>query len=142
MKISQQLRNFQFNLTLKKGTIILNSRQETFEGVTDEIIQDFISRGHMNRDYKANLKAIILSQHRDHLTIAGALTGKKAPISELFSSNWKHAKMSSHSFSDNFGSSLLRRSSSHVNHHGKRLSKFEDAIHLSDVILDEKNVCH
>lgn len=74
------------------GTIILDShRATTFEGLMDEIIDDVISRGHMNRDQRENLKSIILSQHRSRSTLAGAIT-KKAPLAELFSSDAKHSR--------------------------------------------------
>lgn len=89
------------------GTVILDSQHSTtFEGLMDEVITDIISRGHMNRDHRESLKAIILSQHRSRSTLAGTITKKVAPLSELFSSDGKHAKM--------FTSSS---SSTHVNQH-------------------------
>lgn len=94
---------------LQSGTVILNSQQNTFEDIIDEIAQDFINRGRLNRDYKEKLKSILLSQHRDHLSLGGAMAGKKAPISELFSSNLKHSRQSHASIVEHFGSSIFKR---------------------------------
>ncbi|CAF0838647.1 unnamed protein product, partial [Brachionus calyciflorus] len=122
---------------LRSGTVILNPQRNTFEEITDEIIQDFINRGQMNRDHKLKLKSLILSQHRDHLTIAGAMTGKKAPISELFSSNLKHSHRHSHShisFTEHFGSSMIKKGGNF----SRQNSRFDDSLQNSDPQIDEK----
>jgi hypothetical protein len=77
--------------TLQYGTIILNSLKETFESIIDDVLHDLIIRGHLPRDNKERLKSILLSQHRSQIGVAGVLTGKKIPIAELFSSNWRQS---------------------------------------------------
>ena len=73
---------------MQYATIILNSKENTFEKIVDEVIQDLLDRGQMSRDNKDSLKNIILSQHRNNMTISSAMTGKKVNnLSGLFSSN-------------------------------------------------------
>lgn len=117
---------------LQSGTVILNSQKNSFEDIIDEICQDFINRGRLNRDYKEKLKAILLSQHRDHLTLAGVMAGKKAPISELFSSNLKHSRQSHTSFVEHFGSSIFKKNTS------RQHSRNDDAGIESDPNQDDK----
>lgn len=92
----------------------------------------------MNRDYKLKMKSIILSQHRDHLTIGSAMTEKKAPISELFSSNLKHSRHSHGSFSEHFGSSFIKKN--YVMYQSKHLNRQEESPNTSDINLDDKKV--
>jgi hypothetical protein len=125
---------------LQYGTIILNSQQETIEGVVEELLHDFIGRGHMNRDHKDNLKGIILSQHRNNQTIASTLAGKKAPLSELFSLDGKHSKFSSnHSFlTEQTGSHIFRKNYSFQSAHNYKPNKIDDQLNSSDNNLDDK----
>lgn len=69
----------------------------------DDVLMDFIVRGHMTREHKAHLKNMLLSQHRSKIGVAGALTGKRAPVNELFSSSWHQSKLklNSHSIANN-----------------------------------------
>jgi len=103
----------------------------------EEVLKDFIDRGHINRDYKDKLKAIILCQHREHVTIAGTLSAKKAPISELFSSNLKHFELSgNHSFiGDYFGSRMIRKENSFLRQNSH---KIDEETHKSDLNVHEK----
>ena len=59
------------------GTVILNSNQQTIEGIVGEVIDDFLNRGQMNREQKEKLKLVLLSQQRSYSAIAGTLTGRK-----------------------------------------------------------------
>jgi hypothetical protein len=123
--------------TLQHGTIILNSGQTSFENMIEEVLKDFIDRGHINRDYKDKLKAIILCQHREHITIAGTLSAKKAPISELYSSNCKHFELSgNHSYiGDYFGSRMIRKDNSFLKQNS---NKIDEESRESDLNFHEK----
>ena len=104
------------------------------------MIQDFISRGHINRDYKDKLKAIILSQHRCYSTIAStAIHGRKQTISDLYSSRYSHSHHrinSNHSFVENFGSAIFGRS--HTVNQFKTQFKHEEALSLHDIKQEER----
>jgi hypothetical protein len=73
----------------------------------------------MNRERRENLKALILSQHRSRSTIAGTITRKPVPLSELFSSDGKHSRIfkqesqpgANPTTAETFGSSILKGSS-------------------------------
>lgn len=98
---------------LNKGTIILNSKLTSFEEIVDEVVNDFIDRGYVGRDNKEFLKSIILSQHRSQHSMAGNLTDQKAPLSELYSSNYKHSRLAgSHSYSENLANMIHFRKNS------------------------------
>lgn len=73
----------------------------------------------MNRERRENLKALILSQHRSRSTIAGTITRKPVPLSELFSSDSKHSRIfkpdsqpgANPTTAETLGSSILKGSS-------------------------------
>ena len=94
----------------------------------------------MNRDHKERLKNIILNQHRSHLTLAGALCGKKAYASQIIMPNRKHSRFNSiHSFvADTMGSTHFKRNLS--NNFKHQTSRNEELAHLSDANLDENSV--
>lgn len=98
-------------------------------------MQDFINRGHINRDHKERLKNIILHQHRSSLTLAGALCGKKAYASQIIAPNRKHSKLNS---LGDMGSSLLKKN--HSSNFKHQTSKNEETFHSSDTELDENSV--
>ncbi len=146
---------------MTQGTIILNSNKQTFESIIEDITLDFISRGHMNRENKDKLKNILLSQHRSQMGIAGALTGKKVPLSELFSSNWRQSKQklsSLNSFHINesnilYGGNIRKETSSthHLNYNHPQLSKQasinnrspnDDVLHASELSVCGDKVCY
>ena len=62
---------------MQYASIILNSRENTFERIVDEVLLDLINRGQLEKDKKDMLKSILLSQHRNNLTLSGAMTGTK-----------------------------------------------------------------
>ena len=61
---------------MQYASIILNSRENTFERIVDEVLLDLINRGQLEKDKKDTLKSILLSQHRNNLTLSGAMSGK------------------------------------------------------------------
>ena len=105
----------------------------------DEVIQDFISRGHMNRDFKDKLKSIILSQHRSQTShAASAMHGRKPTISDLFSSSYRPSRINSnHSFIENFGSALFGRSHT-VNQFKPPQFKHEEVVSLHDLNKEDR----
>jgi hypothetical protein len=92
----------------------LDSQQPTFEALLDELITDVINRGSMTRENRDKLKSILLSQHRDHLTVSGAMARKMSqlPLADLFSSDGKRSNLISNQSIDQFGSIMSRRKSS------------------------------
>lgn len=93
---------------LQSSTVILNSQQNSFEDIIDEVAQDFINRDRLNREHKDKFKSLLLSQHRDHLSLGRAMAApKKTPISELFSS--KHSRQSHTSIVEHFGSTIFKK---------------------------------
>jgi hypothetical protein len=136
--------------TLQYGTIILNSLKETFESIIDDVLHDFCMRGHMSRDNKDRMKGILLSQHRSQIGVAGVLTGKKIPISELFSSNWRQStrRMTSSGNSsvmiNDAEPSALRKSSSYFNRQMSMAMANKGAVAVDEVAasshlhIDEK----
>jgi hypothetical protein len=105
---------------------LLNSNSNTFEEIVNEILNDFVDRGHLNRENRDSLKIILTSQHRCQDSISKNLTGHKhkAKLSELYSSKLKTKNLvklnSSHSFASNlvnsssfvFSSSKIQRNKS------------------------------
>ena len=61
---------------MQYASIILNSIENTFERIVDEVLLDLINRGQLEKDKKDTLKSILLSQHRNNLTLSGAMSGK------------------------------------------------------------------
>lgn len=94
--------------------MILNTNLNSYEEIIEEVVSDFIDRGYVSRDNKELLKSIILSQHRSEHSMAVNLAGHKAPLSELYSSNYKHNRpLGSHSYSENLAGLInLRKNSS------------------------------
>ena len=126
------------------ATLNLNTRMSTFDGIVDEIITDFLNRGHLNKDNKDKFRSIILSKHRNHLTVAGVLSGldKKASYSEMYSHNRKQSKYHvgnnhhhhhHHSSNDAFDNDRLFRKVSSFNQQIQ-------SIDLSDSLIEEKSV--
>ncbi len=69
---------------LQYGTVLLNSDRDSFADVVDDIIQDFIDSGHMNKDNKFLVKRALLSNHRHEMTNSGGFMRKKSTISDFF----------------------------------------------------------
>ena len=62
-----------------------------------EVIVDWLNRGHLNKDKRDELKNIILTQHRNNLTLSSALSGhhvKKGGSPHFSIHNSKHRSFS------------------------------------------------
>jgi len=70
---------------LQYGTVLLNSDFESSDLLMDEIIQDFIDSGHMNKENKEQIKNILLSPHRHTHTISNSAS-RKSMISDMLNS--------------------------------------------------------
>lgn len=117
---------------LQSSTVILNSQQNTFEDIIDEVTQDFINRDRLNREHKDKFKSILLSQHRDHLSLGRAMAApKKTPISELFSS--KHSRQSHTSIIEHFGSTIFKK-----NVLSRQQTRSEEAAIESEATADDR----
>jgi hypothetical protein len=69
----------------KKGTVLLKSEQDSFVGIVDEMVQDFINSGHLNKENRELIKRTLLSNHRRNNTFSmGGMSRKKSTISEFF----------------------------------------------------------
>ncbi len=69
---------------LQYGTVLLDAEGPCFQDVIDEMIQDFIDSGHMNKENRERLKTTLLSEHA-HEASNSALMRKKSSISLAFS---------------------------------------------------------
>ena len=106
----------------------------SFEDIIEEVVNDFIDRGHVARDKHDFLKSIILSQHRSKHSISGNIAGQKPiPLSELYSSNYKHSRLNGNSSVSENLNHLLKASSSFIMHtkHSKN-AKPEDIAHINE----------
>ena len=123
------------------GTIILNSPKNSVETIIEEVVQEFIGRGHMNRDHKQKFKNILLSSSRHHLTVASALTRKKT-VPELFSSNQKRRFSRANSFvADLTGSSStqFKKASSFHLMNMARTPRSDEMESLNGINMDDKH---
>jgi hypothetical protein len=114
----------------------------SFEDIVEEVVNDFIDRGHVARDKHDFLKSIILSQHRSKHSISGNIAGQKPiPLSELYGSNYKHSRLNeSHSVSENLGH-LLKTSSFIMHAKHNKNNKSEDTAHINESqYVSDKNV--
>ena len=76
------------------GTVLLNSDFETSDLLMDEIIQDFIDSGHMNKENKEQIKSILLSPHRHTHTISNSAS-RKSNMSDMLNSTSTSRRTSS-----------------------------------------------
>lgn len=106
----------------------------SFEDIVEEVVNDFIDRGHVARDKKEFLKSVILSQHRSKHSISGNLAGHKpVPLSELYSSSYKHSRLGeSHSYAENLGNILKASSSFIMNTKQNKNTIPEETFHLNE----------
>jgi hypothetical protein len=81
---------------MQYASIILNSRENTFERIVEEVLLDLINRGQLEKDKKDMLKSILLSQHRNNLTLSGAMSGISKRVSAIFPTS--HSKTRKFSF--------------------------------------------
>jgi len=81
---------------MQYASIILNSRENTFERIVEEALLDLINRGQLEKDKKDMLKSILLSQHRHNLTLSGAMSGISKRVSAIFPTS--HSKTRKFSF--------------------------------------------
>lgn len=111
---------YQNLITLKNrmqyASIIFKSKENTFERIVDEVIDDLINRGQLNKEKKDELKSVLLTQKRNKQTLGAGLSGvpsssKKRGSSALFSlinnstndftSHRRHSILHSHNTSTN-----------------------------------------
>ncbi|CAF0718290.1 unnamed protein product [Brachionus calyciflorus] len=73
---------------LQYGTVLLKCDQESLIDIVEEMVQNFIDSGHMNKENRDLVKRVLLSNHRHNSvyntnSITGGLTRKKSTISEF-----------------------------------------------------------
>ncbi len=74
---------------LQYGTVLLKCDHDSLTCIFEEMIQDFIDSGHMNKENKDQLKKSLLSRHRSNRTTNNFGSGsgsmrKKSTLSEFF----------------------------------------------------------
>ena len=70
---------------LQYGTVLLNSDHDSFTGIVDEMIQDFIDSGHMNKENKYLVKRTLLSNHKHDSSNTGGFMRQEIDHIGLFS---------------------------------------------------------
>lgn len=98
---------------LQYGTVLLNSDHDSFADVVDEVIQDFIDSGHMNKENKTLVRRALLSSHRHDPTNSGGFIRKKSTISDFFPGSRRPSSFNSEQVyhSENNSSSASRKNS-------------------------------
>jgi hypothetical protein len=144
--------------TLQYSTIILNSQNDTFESLINDMLVDFINRGHLVKEKKDDLKRIILTQHCSRLPgISDDAIPNSNPndnhnkkqtdiISELFASDWKQSKMSKNfSFAGSMAltkkssTNFLSRSNRHLPGEAINLNSINEDVKSLFVLISKKN---
>lgn len=99
---------------LQYGTVLLNSDHDSFTGIVDEMIQDFIDSGHMNKENKYLVKRTLLSNHKHDSSNTGGFMRKKSTISDFFPGSRRPSSFNSEQAyqSENNSSSVSRKNSS------------------------------
>lgn len=120
------------------GTVLLSSDHESLDFLMDEIIQDFIDSGHMNKENKEQIKRVLLSPHRHNHSMS-ASGSKKSTMSDLFNANQSgnNSRRTSANEPENSTTGNISRKNSFIN-----LSdhKFRKSVKLSnsEIELDNK----
>ena len=126
---------------IQLGTVILNSDHESIVDVIDEMIQDFVDSGHMNKENKDQVKKTILSHHRHNQAFSGALSRKKSTMSEFFPGSRRQSTFNSeHACNSEYTSTSTSRKNSSVQYSDLNLNKNkgENKLSQSEFDLDAK----
>lgn len=70
---------------LQYGTVLLKCDRESFFAIVDDLVEDFIDSGHLNKENRDQVKKVLLSNHSHNsiFSSTAALTRKKSTISEF-----------------------------------------------------------
>ena len=107
----------------------------------DEIIQDFIDSGHMNKENRDQIKKVLQSSHRHNHHSLSALSSKKSTMSDLFSANQSASgsrRTSTHEPDNSTGN--ISRKNSFINF--SESSKFRKSVKASNSEIDLENRSH
>lgn len=70
---------------LQYGTVLLKCDRESIFGIVDDLVEDFVGSGHLNKDNRDQVKKVLLSNHRHNSIFLSnaAISRKKSTISEF-----------------------------------------------------------
>lgn len=125
---------------LQYGTVLLDCDNPSFEAVFDEMVQDFIDSGHMNKENKERLKRTLLSQHSHHISFS-ALVRKKSSISLAFSGSRRQSTFNDLLSNSNTSDVVHKKncySAVHINEMGMRVKSENKLLSISDANLENE----
>jgi len=125
---------------LQYGTVLLNAEGPSFQDVMDEMIQDFINSGHMNKENRERLKALLLSEHAHELSNS-ALIRKKSSMSLAFNGSRRQSTFTDLMYSSSQRKKNISSSTAHISELDEKIINEKKMFSVSDASLED-GVCY
>jgi hypothetical protein len=118
---------------------LLDSEHESTVDVFDEMIQDFVDSGHMNKENKDQVRETLCSKHKHSQPFQGGLGRKKSTISDFFPIGSRRASAFNSELGSNTDntSSLTSRKNSSVHTSELNMNKAKaEKLSISEINLE------